>query len=295
MNNFDLISAYQKAITFCKTHYENFPVISFLIKKKLQKDIAIIYWFARTADDIADEGNDTSEQKIKKLNDFELSFNNLLNGNCSSEFDFALSNTINSLKLTPNNFLNLLKAFKQDVSKNRYDDFNELLDYCNNSANPVGRLVLEVNNIRDEKAFVLSDKICTALQLTNFYQDVLLDFKKGRIYIPQSELKKFNVTEKKFELKIADENFSKMIESNLIKIKELFYEGRELLKYLNGFLKIEIAWTILGGLEILKKIQKNNFDVLNNRPNLKKKDFFILLLKSFLYARFKHKRNFKRK
>ena len=184
-----------------KNHYENFPVASFLIPKYYRKEIALVYWFARTADDIADEGNLESVKRLDKLNNFEEEFRNSLNG-ISNNLNFVLlAKTINEKKLSDKNFINLLSAFKQDVIKKRYERFEEVLDYCKRSANPVGRILLELLKINDEEAIISSDKICTALQLTNFLQDTVIDFEKDRVYYPQKELRMFSVTEKMFEIK----------------------------------------------------------------------------------------------
>ncbi len=274
-------AAYEAAVKFAQAHYENFPVISFLIPKHLQKHIAIIYWFARTADDLADEGNFQEDERINKLNDFENRLTKLLNGNSDDYYEAALKNTIEERKLNPEHFYNLLKAFKQDVTKKQYQNYKELLCYCENSANPVGRLILELFDIRDENAFLLSDKICTALQLTNFYQDVPIDWEKGRIYIPLDELKKYEVERIVFELKEINLNFKLVLEANVKRTEILFTEGRGLLKYLHGRLKYEIAWTILGGEKILNKIKKIDYDVLNQRPELTKFDLIILFIRSF--------------
>ena len=273
-------ATYEAAIKFAQAHYENFPVVSFLIPKDLQKHVAIIYWFSRTADDFADEGNFTEEERIKKLNEFENRLTQLLNGKPDNNFEVALKNSIEEKKLNPAHFYNLLKAFKQDVTKKQYEDFNELLCYCKYSANPVGRLVLELFEIGDENAFLLSDKICTALQLTNFYQDVSIDWENGRIYIPQDELKKYKVEKIVFELKENNLNFKSVLEANVKRTEKLFIEGRGLLKYLNGRLKYEIAWTILGGEKILNKIKRIDYDVLNQRPELTKIDLSFLFIKS---------------
>jgi squalene synthase HpnC len=277
----DLESAYIEALEFTKNHYENFPVVSFLIPQKIRKDVAIIYWFARTADDIADEGNQDPEERLSELNEFENRFTELLSGNFDSPFEQALYTTIQSKNLTVESFYNLLRAFRQDITKNRFIDYNDLLAYCNNSANPVGRLILELNNIRDKEAFACSDKICTALQLANFWQDAAIDYKKGRIYLPQDEMTEFNVAETVFELNENNLNLKALLKYNVDRTRALFDEGKQLTKYLSGRLKFEIKWTILGGQEILKKIEKNNYNVLQKRPVLNKMDFLNLLLKSF--------------
>ena len=161
-------SAYISAEKFARAHYENFPVVSFLVKKKLRKHVAILYWFARSADDIADDPNLPDEEKILKLDHFEARLTSLLKGQCENDYEVALHNTITLMHLTPGLFYDLLTAFKQDLTKKRYQSFEEILNYCKYSANPVGRLILELNDLRDDIAFSYSDKICTALQLINF-------------------------------------------------------------------------------------------------------------------------------
>ena len=274
-------SANEQAINFTKNHYENFPVASFLIPQHLRKDVAIIYWFARTADDFADEGNFLPEERLKKLNDFEIRLTALIKENYKDDFEKALNQTIKGKNLTQQYFYDLLKAFKQDVVKKSYSNFEELLEYCKYSANPVGRLILELNNIRDNDAFGLSDKICTALQLTNFYQDLKIDYKKGRIYLPEDEMAEFMIEKKVFELSENSFNLKELLKFNINRTRKMFEDGRGLLKYLKGRLKYEIKWTILGGEEILNKIERSNYNVLIERPKLTKFDFLKLLLVSF--------------
>lgn len=278
--NFNIESAYKSSMKLAKSHYENFPVVSFLISKDQQKHIAIIYWFARTADDIADEGNLNNEERLKKLDDLTSRIKSISKGDCPNEFEAALFNTIKTKNLNPENLINLLTAFKQDVAKKRYENFEEVLNYCKNSANPVGRLILELNNIRNEEAFYFSDKICTALQLTNFIQDIEIDYDKGRIYLPQDEMEKFNINENIFRLKENNINLKELLKFSISRIENMFKEGRKLLPYLKGRLKYEIAWTILGGEEILKKVKRSDYKIFNNRPTLSKLDFLILLCKS---------------
>ncbi len=266
----------QKALKLASNHYENFPVASFLLPKEIRKHVAIIYWFARTADDLADEGNFDDEVRLKNLNEFENEFTSALNGKSSDEYFNLLAKTITGKKLTPEHFYDLLSAFKQDVIKKRYKDFSEVLDYCNRSANPVGRIILELNNIYDEQAVIYSDKICTALQLTNFYQDTKIDYEKGRIYYALDEMERFSVTENMFELNKNNQHISSLVKHNIERTQKLFDEGKPLLNFLSGKLRIEIKWTILGGETILKKIRENNFEVLANRPKLSKFNYLLL-------------------
>ncbi|HEX9250600.1 MAG TPA: squalene synthase HpnC [Ignavibacteriaceae bacterium] len=275
----------KKSSILIKDHYENFPVASFLLPKSYRKDIVIVYWFARTADDFADEGNAKTEERLDELNTFEIEFQKSLNGK-SENFHFnQLAGTISNRKLSPKYFIDLLSAFKQDVVKKNYANYDEVLDYCERSANPVGRIMLELFNIKDEQAIISSDKICTALQLTNFYQDTIIDIEKGRNYYPQDEMKMYNVTQKMFELKKNNPNIKVLVKHNVERTQTLFDEGKSLLKYLDGRFKIEIKWTIAGGEKILDKIRKNNYDVFTNRPKLSKMDFTLLLVKSFFNAR----------
>jgi len=278
----NLDSAYNSAINFATNHYENFPVISILIPKHLRKHLAVIYQFARTADDIADEGNKSPEKRMEELNNFENDFTGSLKYNFKSEFWAALRNTIIEKKLTPKYFYDLLKAFKHDVQIKRYNSFEDVLFYCRHSANPVGRLILELFNIRDESLNQYSDKICTALQLANFYQDVSLDIKKGRIYIPLDEMKKFDVDENVFVQKENNVNFKELIRHQVERTRTLFNEGKKLIQHLPLRLRFEITWTVLGGEKILDKIEKLNYNVLNYRPKLSKVDYLILFIKSFM-------------
>lgn len=268
---------YNEALDIAKSHYENFPIVSFFVPKRLRKHVAIIYWFARSADDIADEGNEKPEFRLDKLNEFELKFKQALNGNPGSVFFSALSETITALNLTPKHFTDLLYAFKQDVVKKRYCNYEELLNYCNHSANPVGRLILELFNVRNKDAYYYSDEICTALQLTNFFQDTKIDFDRGRIYYTQAEMEKYGVTERMFELNENNLNLQKLVKFNVERAQVLFNDGKKLLKLLKGGLKLEVSWTVRGGEAILDRITKSNFDVLNKRPVLSKTDFVKLL------------------
>lgn len=281
--NDSLNTAYQKAIDFTKSHYENFPVISLFIPVELKKHIAIVYQFARQADDFADEGDVNESVRLKNLQKYENQLNECLKGIYVNDFWMALHETINSFKLTQNNFYDLLSAFKQDVTKKQYDSYDELLNYCRRSANPVGRIILEIFGVYNEAALRYSDAICTALQLTNFYQDVSIDIKKGRIYIPLDELKSHNVDEKVFELKKNNTNFKTLLMHQVERTSDLFLEGWKLIPFLPDNLKKQIIMTILGGEEILKKIKINDYNVLEVRPELSKLDF----IKIFFKANFK--------
>lgn len=276
--------AYTEAIQFAKKHYENFPVVTFLIHRNLRKHVAIIYWFARTADDIADEGNASVENRVEQLARFEKRLQNLLNDRFTDKFDFALSETIKEHKLSHLLFFKLLKAFRSDILFTQFKSTDELLRYCDNSANPVGRLLLELHDIRDPKILALSDKICTALQLTNFYQDFKFDIQKGRNYIPLNDLASSGLNENNFTDPVLRNKLCAVMKMEIERTKKLFSEGEELLTYLPKKLRIEIAWTLLGGRKILEKIESSKCNVMKTRPSLKKIEMIGLLLKAYNYA-----------
>lgn len=267
--------------TLAKNHYENFPVVSFLLPRKFRKDVAAIYWFARTADDIADELKADENTKLELLQKFEDDFLFALNGNKENRLHKILADTIHKREISVSYFLDLLSAFKQDVVKNRYKTFDDVTNYCARSANPVGRIMLELLNIRNEEVFIYSDKICTALQLTNFYQDFSRDLAINRIYIPQDELEKFGVSEENLLQKKFDRKIQSLIKFQVERTQNLFDEGKNLYKYLSGRFKYEIKWTVLGGEKILEMIRKLDYNSIENRPHLNKIDFLLLLFKSF--------------
>jgi len=275
--NNEIESAYEDAIIFTENHYENFPVLSFLVPKNLRKHVAIVYQFARKADDIADEGILPNEERLAQLNEFEFQLHKTEHEKDRGQFWNALHNTISEMNLEISNFSNLLLAFKQDITKQRYLNFDELLNYCINSANPVGRIILELNSINSETAKLYSDNICTALQLTNFFQDVGVDYSKGRIYLPLDELEEFGVHENLFLLKENNSNFIKLMKYQVERVQLLFDEGEKLLPFLPFRLRQQIKWTINGGRGILKKIIELEYDVINSRPKFSKIDLIKLL------------------
>ncbi len=185
------------------------------------------------------------------------------------------------MNLSPQLFYDLLAAFRQDLVKKRYCSFEELLDYCKLSANPVGRLILELHGIRNKEAFYFSDRICSALQLINFYQDVNIDLKRGRNYFPKDEMDRFGITENMFDLSENSLKLQELVNFNVERADNILNEGKGLLQYLPGRLKFEIKWTILGGNEILSKIRRNKFNIFI-RPELTKLDFLRLMIKSII-------------
>ncbi len=282
------------AYSYCKKltlrHYENFPVGSLLIPSNKRKFIYSIYAFARTADDIADSENYSKEEKLKLLDEYDNELTNielkrsvsLINEN--QNIFTALSNTTDELRIPLKEFRDLLTAFRQDAVKQRYKDFDELLNYSEYSANPIGHLVLYVFGYdpdKDKECFEYSDKVCTALQLTNFWQDVSEDLKIDRIYIPESAMKEFNYNEKMLFDKTENNDFRKMMKHLTERAKILFEEGSKITDFVSGRLKYELKATISGGMEILNKIEKINYNVLNQRVTISNIDKLKLLAKAF--------------
>ncbi|GMU84931.1 MAG: phytoene synthase [Ignavibacteriales bacterium] len=277
-------SGYAEALELAAAHYENFPVASILLPKDLRKHIAVIYWFARTADDIADEGNKTQLERQSELDLFIEKFRAALRGEINEPKWLALAHSISSRSLTAVYFEDLVSAFRQDTMKVRYINDDELLDYCRRSANPVGRLLLELFGIRNAEANQYSDRICTALQLINFYQDVSIDIQKGRIYIPLGALRKFHLSETDFIREEQKQKFAQMMKEMLREAEKMMLEGRNLLPFLPFRLRFEIAATINGGLEIIKKIRNIRYQVSTIRPVLKKSDYLSIGIKSVIHA-----------
>lgn len=280
MDDSRIETGYRTALNLARSHYENFPVISFFVPKTLQKDVAVIYWFARTADDIADEGESPPSERTIELDLFLKRFNKTLLGDFKSELDVALHTTINSRKLDPQLFRDLISAFRQDISVSRYNEFSEILDYCARSANPVGRLILQLYGYREEQLYQLSDKICTSLQLINFYQDLSIDFKRNRLYIPIREILSSGLTSDHVMQQQDVKGIKELIKSQVDRAVGIMYEGSELPGELNLRLKLQISATIQGGLKIAKKIAESGYTSHIRRPVLSKKDYFIILTKS---------------
>ena len=272
-----------EAFEYCKNiatkHYENFPVGLF-IPKSLKKYVYSIYAFARFADDIADDENIPIEDRKSGL----LEWLNMLDKCYEEKADhpifIALMETKNKFQIPKELFENLIKAFLMDIEKNRFYSFDEILYYCNYSANPIGRLILLLFKKNNEENLLLSDKICTALQITNFLQDVNLDLKKNRIYFPLDDFMKNNYSEVFFFNKVMNQSFINIINNQIEKTEYLFNEGEKLLRNLNGKLKFEITLTIIGGKSILDKVKKNKEIIFEKRPKLNLIDKIIILFKA---------------
>jgi squalene synthase HpnC len=279
-----VVEAYAYCERLARSHYENFPVGSILVPKPLRKHVYSVYAFARVADDFADEGYETNElteeQRLAALDDWGRMLEDSYRGSADHPIFIALAETVGALQLPIQLFRDLLSAFKQDVVKRRYADFEEVLDYCARSANPIGRLILLLFGYRDERRQSLSDCICTALQLANFWQDVEVDIRKDRIYLPQNEMARFQVSNDDLREKRFSDRYAALLKFQVERTWTLFNQGKPLPEQVHGRLAVELRLTWLGGTRILERIKELGYDTLNARPKISTADKLILLLKA---------------
>lgn len=258
-------------------HYENFPVASFLVPRHLRRPIETIYRFARSADDIADEGDASPEERLTGLAAYQAELDRIAAGAAPQPPLFlALADVIRQHGLPRQLFRDLLDAFAQDVVKKRYADYPELLDYCRRSANPVGRLVLHLFGRTEAQHLEQSDCICSALQLVNFWQDVAVDWKKQRIYIPQADLPRFRISEADIAAGRWSANWAALMDFQTDRTRELMLRGAPLVHALPGRLGWEIRLTVQGGLRILERLRRVRGNVFQHRPRLGKRDWLVV-------------------
>ncbi len=262
-------------------HYENFPVASLLLPRALREPVGVIYRFARTADDYADEGNDPPDRRLGNLQEFRLELEGINSGGTPKTPLFAdLARIVREHGLPLQPFHDLLDAFSQDVAKNRYADFAEVLDYSRRSANPIGRLLLVLFRKDSSSNVENSDRICTALQLINFWQDVDIDFRKNRIYLPQDEMRRFRVTEDHLRGQRCDLPFQELMRFQVDRTRRMMREGAPLVNNLTGRFRLEIAITVQGGLRILEKLEQADYDMFRHRPVHRWFDWPLLLFRA---------------
>ena len=257
-------------------HYENFPVASILLPRHLRSAVTDIYRFARGADDIADEGDAPPVERLAALQEYREAILLIANGDIPADRFRPLALTIQRHALPTEAFLDLLSAFDQDIVQKRYQSYADLLDYCRRSANPVGTLMLHLYKTTDAHAMELSAAICSALQLINFLQDVAIDWKKDRIYLPQDELEYFGVTENHFAVARTDQAWCQLMQFQVNRTRGLLNSGRPLGRMLSGRIGLELRLIIQGGLRILEKIELVRFDVFRHRPTLGAQDWALM-------------------
>lgn len=262
-------------------HYENFPVASFLLPHQFRRPVALIYRFAREADDFADEGDAPDHVRLAQLEHFRRELGSIETGQPPGIAWFAeLAAIIREHRLPVDAFRDLLSAFSQDVTKKRYADYSEVLDYCSRSANPVGRLLLTLYGKATPQNLTYSDAICSSLQLINFWQDVAIDYRMGRIYLPQDEMARYDVTEQQIANAGAGGNWQSLMTFQVARTRELLHAGAPLGRILEGRIGLEMRMIINGGDRILNKLAGIGGDVFHRRPVLRWFDWPLMMLRS---------------
>ena len=262
-------------------HYENFPVASILLPKRLRKPVAAIYHFARAADNIADEGESSNEERLKRLDEYRAELARIENHRTPLTPLFRnLAAEIHQHELPMQPLYDLLDAFSQDVVKKRYDDFDDLLAYCSRSANPVGNLLLHLYEEATPVNIAYSNAICTSLQIINFWQDVAKDYAIGRIYLPLDELSRYGVSEEQIAQGISNDNWRALMKFQVDRARAMMLSGKPLGSILTGRIGLEMRMIIAGGLRILSKLESARYDMFRHRPELKLFDWVIMLTRS---------------
>ncbi|KRA02333.1 MAG: squalene synthase HpnC [Achromobacter sp.] len=270
-------------------HYENFPVASLLLPRRLRGAVTDIYRFARAADDIADEGSATDEERLAQLAAFRTELHRIGAEPGTppaaglpplSDIFAPLAQTIarHQLPITP--FYDLLSAFEQDLTVKRYEDYATLMDYCSRSANPVGRLMLHLFEASTPQNLTESDAICTGLQQVNFWQDVRVDWHKHRVYLPQEDLRRHGVSDEDLAACRLTPAWRELMAFQVDRTRALLHFGAPLARRLPGRIGLELRLVVQGGLRVLERIEASGYDVFMNRPELGAKDWAIMLWRS---------------
>jgi len=286
-------------------HYENFPVASLLLPARLRTPVTLIYRFARAADDFADEGDLPARERLALLAGFDDELRSIERGAPASSEQGApvppsdgapasseqgpaqhplfkeLAPIIHEYALPLDLFRDLLSAFAQDVTKQRYANFTELLDYSRRSANPVGRLLLVLYRAATPQNLAWSDNICTGLQIINFLQDIAIDYAKGRIYMPQDELARYRVSETQIAAHEAGSAWREFMMFQIERARAMLWRGAPLGRALKGRIGLEMRMIISGGDRILTKIMNAQCDIFRHRPLLRAYDWPLMLARTF--------------
>jgi len=261
-------------------HYENFPVGSFFLPKDLREPIRLIYAFARAADDIADEGNDSRETRSQRLDDWEGEFRRGVATGKGTVFFRQLAEVVIKYSIPQSLFIDLITAFRMDAGGKDYTTFEDLLFYCRHSANPVGRILLHIFGCANDETCRLSDSICTALQLTNFWQDLSIDIKRNRVYIPRVDFERFGLTPEDLRNTETDAT-GQLLKFQVDRTKKIFMDGRPLFRLIDKRFAFELKLTYHGGMRILEKLESPNCDALHRRPVLSGFDWALIGIRSF--------------
>jgi squalene synthase HpnC len=288
-------------------HYENFPVASFALPPRLRHPVEVIYAFARTADDFADEGDASAAERLAALNDYETRLNKIERGEpAESEFFDELAIVVREHQLPLQAFRDLLSAFRQDVSKTHYADFGEVMDYCRRSANPVGRLLMTLFEDSDTRHLAYSDGLCSSLQLINFLQDVAIDYRKGRVYFPQDELARAGLSDALLgvlcgepspekpapalaplggipvvsAVSAPEDRFRSFMLAQVKRVRNMLQASAPLGLVLKGRIGFETRMIIIGGDRILRKLHNDPLAPLKRRVKLNVWDWAVIILRA---------------
>ena len=276
-------------------HYENFPVASRLLPRAMRPHVAAVYAFARAADDLADEGSLSADERHRLIDDWRRRLHECVEDSRAGfrrvrtderdQIFLALGDTILGLRLPVSLFEDLLSAFRQDITTHRYDTWDAVFDYCRRSANPVGRLVLRIAGYRDEALDRASDCLCTALQLTNFWQDFERDWRRGRLYLPAEDWKDCGAKEGDLTRLGLTEGWRCALQRATARTRALFFQGRPVCDGVTGRLRLELRLTWLGGMRMLRRVESAGFDVVAHRPVLGVRDVPGLLWGTITWRR----------
>jgi squalene synthase HpnC len=289
-----LAASYAACERISREHYENFPVASRLMPKRLRPHVAAVYAFARAADDVADEPGPRPAERLRMLDEWADRLHaprrTVMSASSDSRLPTpdlifaALHDTIARFELPIGLFDDLLSAFRQDVSTARYATWAELLDYCRRSANPVGRIVLRLFGYRDGALDAQSDAVCTALQLTNFWQDLAVDWSRGRLYVPESEWSSAGASIADLDRAAWTPEWQAAVTGCARTTQGLFDAGRGVCDGVGGRLRYELRATWLGGTRILERLEANDFDVFARRPRLGRRDAVVIAWRALAWA-----------
>ncbi len=285
-----LDEAYAACEQLARSHYENFPVASLLLPRAMRPSIAAIYAFARRADDFADEGDVPAAERLHALDQWRRRLHACtvpasrdIAPSPDDAVFVALGDTIRRHRLPVKLFDDLISAFRQDVTVKRYPTWERLVDYCSRSANPVGRLVLRVAGHDDPALDLASDAVCTALQLTNFWQDLAQDWSRGRLYVPIDDRDRAGARDADLDAGRITPEWQAALRVMSARTRALFHAGRPVCDGVEGRLKLELRLTWLGGSRILDRLEQNDFDVFGRRPTLGGADAVPLLWRAVLW------------
>jgi hydroxysqualene synthase len=271
--------AYAACLRIAQAHYENFPVASRLVPAALRPHVAAVYAFARGADDIADEPGRTADERLRLLDEWSAH----LRQPPRTPVFVALADTRARFNLPFELFDDLLSAFKQDVRKTRYATWDEVFDYCRRSANPIGRLVLRLSGVDRHEADTWSDAVCTALQLTNFWQDLAVDWERGRLYVPAEVWSAAEAQTADLDRREITPAWQTALGECARVTTDLFARGRPVCDVLTGRLRYELRATWLGGTRILHAVEAAGFDVFRHRPTLRTSDAIVIAWKALTW------------